>query len=86
MPDGPPILCAADGEPVGAAGGEVDRQLTDGLDRVGVHRDAVLARDRGEFAHGWTVPTSLLAHITVTSATSRVARDGLAHAPGCTRP
>ena len=51
--------------------GEVDRHLADGLDRVGVQRHAAPPRRRAaSSAIGCTVPTSLLAHITVATATS----------------
>jgi hypothetical protein len=40
------------GQRVDAAGGEVDRHLPDRLHRVGVQRDAVLVRDRGQLGDG----------------------------------
>jgi len=41
-------LVTGDGHRVDAGAGERDRELADGLDRVGVEGDPVLVRDRGE--------------------------------------
>jgi hypothetical protein len=65
----PADLVPGHGHRVQAAGREVDRQLAERLHRVGVERHAVAGASAASSATGCTVPTSLLAHITVTSAT-----------------
>ena len=80
-------LVAGDGQRGGAAGGEVDRDLPDRLDGVGVERHAVPAASAASSATGWTVPTSLFAHMTVTRAiSSPCAASSAASAAGWIRP
>ena len=47
----PADLVPGDGQRVGAAGGEIERELAERLDGVGVKRDAVRMRDGGEFTN-----------------------------------
>ncbi len=81
-------LVTGHGHRVQTAGGEVDRQLPEGLHGVGVERHAVAPRATAASSPtGCTVPTSLFAHMTVTSATEPGPRRSRPRASdGCTRP
>ena len=74
-------LVAGHGQRGGAAAAKSTGTCADRLHRVGVERHAGSAASAASSATGWTVPTSLFAHIAVTSATS-VARERLAQRLG----
>lgn len=73
-PDGPADLVGADGHQVGTAVVEADGQVGDRLHGVGVEGHPVSRATAASSATGWIVPTSLLAHMTLATATPPAAR------------
>ena len=77
-PIGPPSLCPVIVSASTPLRAEVDRHLADRLHRVGVQRHADRrARPRPAPAMSLTVPISLLAHMTLATATSRAVAERL---------